>query len=346
MKLKSFIPHGLVCRYQAYRDKLRKKRPNPKFVAKFPDPTLSEKEKKWLWDHGFYPLHKRLYGLNSQNVDEYVDTYSYRKLHPLNGRYSQLIDSKEFLPIISNHGPEIHVVLLDGVVRYARGVSRLTAINTLKEYLSEGNTLACRPRGKSGGEGFRILNANNIDNNLEGDISTGTWVITSVVRNSKFAEGVFAHSLNTVRLLFVRDFKDDELFLAAASHRFGTEASRPVDNAGKGGVICPIDLKSGKITQAVRYKPTLERFNRHPETNEIIVGESIPGWSKVVTSILDDINDHKWLDYCGIDVVLHQNEYTVIEMNSLPGLHMHQIDSPLLLDPRVRKFFEVKGMTL
>jgi hypothetical protein len=346
MKLKSFLPHGLVCRYQAYRDKIRKRSPNPKIVKKFSDPSLSEKEKTWLWNHGFYPLHKRLYGLNIQNIHKYIDRHSYRKLHPLNGKYSQLIDSKEFLPIVSNEGPEIHVVLVDGVVRYADGVARPTAIDTLREYLSEGNTLACRPSGKSGGDGFRILNQNNIDGNLASNISRGTWIITSTIRNSAFAQEIFLNSLNTIRLLFVRDFDDDKLFLAAASHRFGTEASRPVDNAGRGGVMCPVNLKTGKIIQAVRYKPRLERFDRHPDTNEDIVGESIPGWSKVVPTIVDDMNTHDWLDYCGVDVVLYENEYVVIEINSLPDLALHQIESPLLVDPRVRTFFEVKGMTL
>lgn len=346
MRLKSLLPHGLVCRLQQRK---RENSKDPRRARILADESLSEDEKRWLWKHGFYPLEKKLYGLTEDNIHLYLDHRSYRKLHPINGRFSKLIDSKGFLPLLIDEVPEIHVVIEDGRVRYCKGVERTDAPAQLRNYVYDGGgVLACKPHGGTGGEGFSLLDSENFETTIEAILeSGGTYIINEKIEQHPYAQALFPDAVNPLRIVVMRDVETEEIFLVSASQRIGTRHSAPVSNAAAGGLTAPIDPEDGRLKKAVRYVGGYGWCTSHPDTGAPIQGVEIPGWDEIAEEILETLNGLQWLDYAGLDVAVTSKGFTMIEINSLPGRVSPQIlNRPLLARPRVRQFFESKGLNL
>jgi hypothetical protein len=345
--VKSVLPHGFVRKWHEYQQRKLKSAKDPKRNRILADDSLGEDEKQKLWDHGFYPLEKKLYSLNDDNLHLYLDYRSYRKLHPINGRFSSLIDSKEFLPVILDEVPDIHVVLNDGRVRYCKGVDRRGAIDKLQDYITSGEELVIKPHGGSGGKGFCILTAENFDREINGRMESGeSYIINERIEQHSYARSIFPDALNPLRIVVMRDVETSDLFLVSASQRIGTHHSAPVSNGGAGGLIAPIDPESGRLREAVRFAGGYGWNTSHPDTKETIQGVKIPKWDRLINEIMESLNALRWLDYAGLDVaVTPEGGFTVLEINSLPGLDSPQIlGRPLLKRPRVRRFFRQKGL--
>jgi hypothetical protein len=345
--VKSLLPHGFVRQWHTYKQQKLKSAKDPKRARMLADESLGEDEKQNLWDHGFYPLEKELYSLNEDNFHLYLDYRSYRKLHPINGRFSSLIDSKEFLPVILNDVPNIHVVLNNGRVRYCKGVDRRDAIDQLQDYITSGGELVTKPHGGSGGKGFCILTAENFGREIDRRIESGeSYIINEKIEQHFYARSLFPDALNPLRIVVMRDVETGNIFLVSAAQHVGTRQSAPVSNAGAGGLIAPIDPESGSLCEAVRYVGGYGSHTFHPDTEEPIQGAEIPEWDRLISEIMEAVDAMQWLDYAGLDVaVTPEGGFTVLEINSLPGLASPQIlDRPLLARSRVRQFFEQKGL--
>jgi hypothetical protein len=69
----------------------------------------------------------------------------------------------------------------------------------------------------------------------EQSLSSDTFIVSPFVQQAKYAANVFPKATNTIRMLTMWDYAAREPFVAAAVHRFGTEASGSVDNFAAGG---------------------------------------------------------------------------------------------------------------
>jgi hypothetical protein len=317
---------------------------------RFRDTNVSVKDKMWLWRNGFTSGHKAIYGLTKENIHLYLDNTRYRKMHPLNGLYSNLLDNKAFLPFFCPHVCNIYVVIDRGIERYRKGLPDGDLITLLKNYIEETkNDIICKPLSDTLGIGFKRLDINNVEDYYKEIINNkGSIIINERVVQDDFSDKIFSQSVNTIRFMLYRDVETRKICVESAFYRFGTSKSQPIDNPFTGGLIVSINIESGKLGKpyAFRNNRFIEQQNNHPDSNSVIAGVQIPDWDIKLKLILDYFNNLSWFEYGGPDIVLTKRGFIVLEINSCPLFQRAQMERPYLADERMRKFFHSKGLKI
>lgn len=167
-------------------------------------------------------------------------------------------------------------------------------------------------------------------------------IITEFVEQHAYAERVWPHSTNTIRILTIMDPVEDEPFVACAVHRFGGDGTGPVDNWSSNGVAAPIDVESGEMIDLLSYSTErgITEHEAHPDTETPVVGRTIPDWETVREFVLGLAVLHRQNPYVGWDVVLTDDGPVVLEGNCAPGHALFQLHRGLLEDDRVARFFD------
>ena len=156
-----------------------------------------------------------------------------------------------------------------------------------------------------------------------------------------YSHDVNPDTLNTLRVLTMQDPETRQPFLPAAIHRIG-RAGMYVDNVAKASMICPIDVNTGVIQYAAIYPSdgVLRKVDNHPDTGVPIAGQVLPNWEKVKETCLRLASQVPFMPRCGWDIIVSGDEVYMQELNYNPDIYLNQVLSPLLLDPRVKRFHE------
>jgi hypothetical protein len=166
------------------------------------------------------------------------------------------------------------------------------------------------------------------------------------VQQADYAQTIFPHAGNSIRLVTMYDGQRREAFLAAACHRFGRAGAVSVaDNWNHGGLTADLDSFTGVLGKAV----WTEGYRRaegavHPDTGARIAGVEVPGWSRIRDGILDLAGRVPFLPHVGWDVIATGSGFSILEGNGRPSLTISQTFRPLLADPRVRRFLQHRGI--
>lgn len=312
------------------------------------------------WRHGFYAESSLLYDFATFGHDAYVsDRVRVKKLASVNRLPYVLGDKLAFSLYLKSAGcptPTVYGlvegdrVLLLGAGADGRDLSDLLAVQA---------RLVVKPRHGTGGEGFGLLERSGGKTTLNGvelaDVDDGLRgrraIISEFIQQHDYARSIYPGSTNTLRLVTLTEGATAEPIVVFAVHRFGTEASRPVDNVRAGGLSAHIDLDSGTMGPAAaapghstsEVVTRMTWHDRHPDTGERIAGTTVPGWALVkaeVQRVAAALPDNTFV---GWDVVVTPDGISVLEGNVRPDVNL-QMHRPLLLDPRVRSFFEERGV--
>ncbi|MDN6160762.1 MAG: hypothetical protein L0I85_06245, partial [Staphylococcus equorum] len=154
---------------------------------------------------------------------------------------------------------------------------------------------------------------------------------------------IFPGTINTIRILVMRDPSTKQPFIATAVHKFGSKKTEPVDNVSNGGMTALVNLKTGVLEKSALHSMNnkeIEWINLHPDTKEIIEGVQIPNWSEIKKGILLMTNKFEQIQYVGWDVVVTNNGFKVIEGNNYSDVNILQIHQPLLENEKVKAFYE------
>jgi hypothetical protein len=119
-----------------------------------------------------------------------------------------------------------------------------------------------------------------------------------------------------------------------------------MDNFTQGGVAALVDPETGRLQLGIRVLPSgrPEAVERHPDTGAEITGLVVPRWRETVERVLAVARDHPYLPYVGWDVVVTDEGIRILEGNSNSGTDILQVHGPLLADPRIRRFYERRGV--
>lgn len=171
-------------------------------------------------------------------------------------------------------------------------------------------------------------------------------LLTPFVEQGAYARAIFPEASNTLRVLSLKDPATGRAFLAAAIHRFGTGASAPLDNVGRGGLWCDVDLETGELGRAVtRVLDGRLRFREdHPETGARIAGVRLPSWLETSRALLRLHDSLPMVHQVGWDLLLGDDGPWLIEGNNYSGIDIFQVFRPLLRDPRVVRFYRTHGV--
>ncbi len=121
-------------------------------------------------------------------------------------------------------------------------------------------------------------------------------------------------SINTIRVISI--YKNNKSKIIAAYSRIG--CGKIVDNFNAGGMVAPIDIKTGKIAYPAVNKKNMV-FEKHPETDTIIQDFQIPQWDEVKELVLEAAKVVPQVGLVGWDVAISNHGPLLIEGNEFPG---------------------------
>lgn len=299
---------------------------------------LPKKERKWAYDRGFFPWRIKQYGLTEDNYKTIFSDQDYYYLYPLNNQYRIWIDdkltTKYILAPFNRFLPEYYYHLLKG-----RDVMRLMDCppeftpdpDALLSLLREKKLLAAKKSAGSLGVGFYKLEADG-----DGFIVNGAaknenefrtflkglddYIVTEFVEMHPMLKKINPYSVNTIRATVINRNGNDGSF-PFAFFRIGTKQSGIVDNVSRGGMVCKIDVETGRFYDGqTLHDHVYEHVERHPDTNEPLEG-ILPNWELVKNTLLEITQYCPQLKWMGFDIAITEDGFKIIEINSHQQLH-------------------------
>lgn len=182
-------------------------------------------------------------------------------------------------------------------------------------------TFLFKPSGGSCGIGIEIIKVSEITDfhKVYESLRAKDGVLDEYIVQHRSMEELHPQSLNTLRVVSVRI--GTKVNIAAAVLRMGNEGSS-IDNYSAGGIVAPVDIKSGLVTAAAEdiYG---KRYVFHPYTGAQIVGFNVPSWGKVIDLVRAAAADAP-LSYIGWDVAVRQDDCVIVEANYRPMINAVQ----------------------
>lgn len=309
-------------------------------------PGIPLRRRLWALRHGHFSNRIVLFGLNPGNVHEFIPEIPYLRAHPLNGRFTGLVDGKlqmyAALRDFPQHLPRLFFHVHEGMAfGYDASVPRCARYRpeAVLEVLDREGRLFIKPDAL--GEGIGVFSVEHRDgvHRVDGrEVSReevlgrlrglSDHVVTECVEPHPYARDLFPGSLNTVRLMTLREDGDPEPRFVMACHRVGTSASTPADNVGRGGLYGPIDWDTGRLGRFLAYPKTnrIEWHACHPETGALLEGVIVPRWDELKIRILEAARSLAPVQWMGFDVAITPDGFKILEINSLPTIALQAWD--------------------
>jgi hypothetical protein len=309
------------------------------------------------WRHGNTGFSSIRYGLPGNDHREYVSDYArYVKTPRINGRFGEALNNKlVFSRLVRSYGCEVPdyfcIVSRGEFVQIGDRYTMWSPADVI-DACRAGGEFVIKPYGGGSGVSVHVLTVRDgkllLDWSEAGEDDVLSIlgrleeaVILEFVHQHEYSSRIFPHSTNSIRVLTMWDYEADEPFIPFAGHRFGRPSSVPVDNCSQGGIACFVHLDTGTLGPAYagHMQRNLEPAPVHPDTGVPITGTKLPHWEYLKSKLLEVCREMAYIPYVGWDVVITEKGFTVIEGNNYPDLG-HQNFEPLLVNPRVRAFFE------
>lgn len=129
-------------------------------------------------------------------------------------------------------------------------------------------------------------------------------------------------SINTIRMVTIYNKEKKQGKVAVAYFRIGN--GKCVDNFNSGGMVVPIDKKSGSILYPAQDKAGNLYYN-HPLTNTAIVGYKIPMFQKAIKLAEELSGIIPEMGVVGWDIAITPKGPVVVEGNEFPGHDIYQL---------------------
>lgn len=299
--------------------------------------------------NGFLPSSNLVYNFEKYKMTDYLNHRDYRKLHPINGAMSVLIDNKAFLPILFQNNldlmPEFFLHIQKGEIIYQRpgAIQHQELELLLKNSLDKYGDLIVKPVSQYGGFNIFKIDANNLKSSIT-KLRDGHFVINNCLTNDSFLSNIYPNSLNTIRVVFFKNKEKVNKILMIAQ-RFGNSQTKGVDNVSSGGLACSVNIISGELSSAYSYVSDSFKgwFTHHMDTGAQIEGAYIPDWSNKILQIEEIIKSLDFIEYGGVDLAFTNLGIKVIEINSLPQAKLTQVGGPALINQEFKEFIYSKG---
>lgn len=149
-------------------------------------------------------------------------------------------------------------------------------------------------------------------------------LLQECLANHRDLEPFVGSALSTVRVVTVVNERD-EPEIVEAFFRTSVAADAVVDNFHGGGVLFPIDIRTGRLTPGCRedYDST-EPFVAHPQTGVTIAGRLLPGWAATSVLALQAHGLFPGLALVGWDIANTPDGPVLVEANVPPGTTMQR----------------------
>lgn len=222
-----------------------------------------------------------------------------------------------------------------------------------------GGALILKPTAGQRGDGIFFIRSKDDQLTLNGQTvseeaiqkhisNLDEYMITEFIKQGNYATELYSNTTNTVRAVSIIEPEASTPHLLIAVQRIGSSFSGLIDNLTTGGVCAEINLETGILGQgAICPAPDyhLTWHDRHPDTNNLISGVSIPNWKEVKRQILTIHLNLAYFKLLSLDLIIGDDgDINVIEADTVSGIHVLQIHRPLLTDSRFVAFLKFHGV--
>lgn len=324
---------------------------------------MSWSHRLWLYRNEFASSRGVMYDLTEDRIDDYLTDLEHQRTGKINRGVKEIVENKLIYHLLfSEKYPScipdlLATVSTDNDISYVKREH-----NSMADVLEglDGQKAVVKPKIASGGSDVHILQRDGNDILFDGESTSELElrerlsklpesIVVEYVQQADYAEEIYPAGANTIRVLTMVDPQNDEPFIAAAVHRFGTRESGHVDNWSSGGLSAAVNTETGELgkTAASPKGGEFSRGTHHPDTGEEIAGTVVPNWETVREMILEIAGQwRELLPYAGWDVVVTDasGSVKIIEANSTPDVDLMQTHDPLLADERARRFYHHHGV--
>ncbi len=309
-----------------------------------------------MWKLGFTGDKYRLYKLDVNDHENYLSDHAAALTRFINYPYGIVLNDKIlFEEIVGQYisVPKSYGFIEKGVIHPLQPSVDINNINSIIETCKVQGGLVVKPVSGAQGKGVVIIKAKDNKifannkrvnrNEIREFLSNlDNCIITEFIKQGEYANSLYQDSTNTMRIVAMMDPKTHKPFIARAAQRIGGKASGGLDNFSIGGYSANINVDTGVLSAAASKAGTekLVWYDRHPDNNAPIKGVQVPRWDEIKSKLLNTMEALPYLKYVGWDVVLTDDDIVVIEGNNHPKPRVLQIHKPLLVDPKIRRFYE------
>lgn len=319
----------------------------------------------WAHEHGFYGESAIAYGLNEQNIDNYLSDYDYCRVWPLNDWQRIWINDKLTFKYMfagtkfDRYLPECY---------YYRAQNRLVpllnsrmdpTIDGFLALLREKGEFACKPCNGEWARGFHKLSYGSSGYCIDNKPASEADVKTFVEDKGNLIYTEFFHPdaqtaridplIHTLRILVVNRTGADPV-LAASYLRFamgtGGDDSKANYHRPESKDISSynvgFDMESGSFGGGhIVYGYKRIDTDVHPDSGVEASGV-IESWSEIKQMLIEMSLRIGPLEYLGYDIGITPDGPKLMEINSHSGCKYLQIFRPYRSDAFLSKFFEEK----
>jgi len=318
--------------------------------------TLSQKF--WAYRRGFYSRRIPYFGLTDSNYRDYLSDFDYFHLHPINGPYSKWIDDKLTIKYIlhpfANYLPGyyFHIYnheilrLEDCPAAVEASVPGIIQLLKAKGSLSAKLLIGAKGAGffklAYQDQAFFINNQDATEMDVSGLIykwlnTAGLeYLVTEYLQEQADLNKFSDAAPGTLRLVVIRE-RNQSPWLIQSFHRFATKKSGVVNNPG--GVSCIVDVGTGFFSNGkIRGMGKLIDCKHHPDTGVLLEGY-LPHWNLIKEKIVEISSYIPQLRYMGYDVIITEDGFKIIEINSHQGTFYLQSCHPYMQEGAMKEFF-------
>lgn len=149
----------------------------------------------------------------------------------------------------------------------------------------------------------------------------GNFELEELLTQHPAVSAIYPHAINTVRAVTI--LRDGEPHLVCTYFRIGN-GGRHVDNFNSGGMVVPVDEKTGIVLdKAIDKNKTL--YAEHPMTGTPIKGFQFPDWEKAIALVHGAAREIPQMAYVGWDIAFTPDGPCLVEGNNFPGHDIYQL---------------------
>ena len=145
----------------------------------------------------------------------------------------------------------------------------------------------CKSVGGVGGKGVRKLAVADYGSPEQACdalwAEMGDCLLEEVIVQHPAVNAVYPESVNTLRCVTI--YKEGEVHFIGTCFRIGNHGYH-VDNFSSGGMVAPVDVKTGIVTDGGIDRPK-NKYMVHPYTGTSIVGFQFPDWQEAMDMVTE-----------------------------------------------------------
>jgi len=286
---------------------------------------------------GFLADQWALYELNGKKKKEYLSEFDWYRSRYINEPFDYMLNNKVITTEVLRQYirvPELLAVDSKGFVSDLNG-NPMSTDELLKIVREQRNTII-KPFAKGKGIGVHIFTYDGegylIDSKPadEADVRRifekhKDWYLSEVVSQHAYADDIYDQTVNTIRIITMKDPGTGKFKVFFAVQRVGTHATIPVDNASQGGLVCKIDLETGRLSHGRSLHNSIV-YDTHPDSGIRFEDVVIPDWKELMDEILALVNHFPYLHFVAWDVIkLPDGTNCIIEANTSSGVNIIQL---------------------